>query len=132
MSEFEKEHIPKAEITAQSRSQYFELSKHTSIQYVVYAVLNIAIVALLHIMIAMPLMDMFFTKFMHADVASSGEILEYRIAEGAPKDEVVTNRFTNWGVIERMAGAENELGRKRLARYLFNPTLALLPLVLLQ
>ena len=130
MSEFEKEHIPKAEITAQSRSQYFELSKHTSIQYVVYAVLNIAIVALLHIMIAMPLMDMFFTKFMHADVASSGEILEYRIAEGAPKDEVVTNRFTNWGVIERMAGAENELGRKRLARYLFNPTLALLPLVL--
>ena len=130
MSEFEKEHIPQAEITASSRSQYFELSKHTSLQYVMYTILTIAIVSFLHIIIAMPLMDMFFTKFMHADVASSGEILEYRIAEGAPKDEVITNLFTNWGIIERMAGAENEMGRKRMARYLFNPTLALLPLVL--
>lgn len=130
MSEFEKEHIPQAEISALSRSQYFELSKHTSLQYVMYTILTIATVAFLHIMIAMPLMDMFFTKFMHADVASSGEILEYRIAEGAPKDEVVTNLFTNWGIIERMAGAENEMGRRRMARYLFNPTLALLPLVL--
>jgi hypothetical protein len=129
MSEFEKEHIPQAEITALSRSQYFELSKHTSIQYVMYAVMTIAIVAFLHIVIAMPLMDMFFTKFMHADVSSNGEVLEYRIAEGAPKDEIATNFFTNWGIIERVAGAENELGRKRIARYLFNPTLALLPLV---
>jgi hypothetical protein len=77
----------------------------------IYAILTIAIVAFLHIMIAMPLMDMFFTKFMHADVASSGEILEYRIAEGAPKDEVITNLFTNWGIIERMAGAESEMAK---------------------
>lgn len=130
MSESDKEYIPQAEITALSRNQYFELSKHTSIQYVMYTLMTIAIVAFLHIVIAMPLMDLFFTKFMHADVASSGEILEYRIAEGAPKEDIKTNLFTNWGIIERMAGAENEIEKKRIARYLFNPTLALLPLIL--
>ena len=130
MSESDKEYNPQTENAALSRSQYFELSKHTSTQSVMYAVLTIVIVAFLHIIVAMPLMDMFFTKFMHADVASSGEVLEYRIAEGAPKEDITTNRFTNWGIIERMAGSENEKEKKRIARYLFNPTLALLPLVL--
>ena len=130
MSESDKEYNPQTDNPALSRSQYFELSKHTSTQYVMYAVLTIAIVAFLHIAVAMPLMDMFFTKFMHADVASSGEILEYSIAEGAPKEDIITNRFTNWGIIERMASDEFAKDKKRIARYLFNPTLSLLPLVL--
>lgn len=118
------------ELQASSRKEYFELSKHTTLQYIIYAGMIVCVVAFLHMVIAMPLMDVFFTSFMHADVASDGEVLEYRIAEGAPKDEVVTNLFTNWGIVERIAGMENEPNKMRIARYLFNPTLALLPLIL--
>ncbi|MFM8840114.1 MAG: hypothetical protein ACKOFB_03340 [bacterium] len=118
------------EMQASTRKEYFELSKHTTLQYIVYAAMIVSVVAFLHIVIAMPLMDVFFTSFMHADVASDGEVLEYRIAEGAPKDEIVTNLFTNWGIVERIAGMENEPNKMRVARYLFNPTLALLPLIL--
>ena len=118
------------ELQASNRKEYFELSKHTSLQYIVYAAMIVSVVSFLHIIIAMPMMDVFFTSFMHADVASDGEVLEYRIAEGAPKDEVVTNLFTNWGIVERIAGMENEPNKMRVARYLFNPTLALLPLIL--
>ena len=116
-------------IPAASRKEYFELSKHTGLQYAVFTLTTIVIVTILHIMIAMPLMDVFFTNFMHADVISNGEILEYRIAESAPKDEIKTNFLTQWGIVERLAGEMNDPNKKKIARYLFNPTLALLPLV---
>jgi hypothetical protein len=74
-------------------------------------------------------MESFFVSFMHADVNYDGSILEYRIAEGAPKEFITTNMLTQWGIIER-SSADIIQGKKLVARYLFNPTLALFPLVL--
>lgn len=115
--------------THNSRSQYFELSKNTVVQYVLFAVLCLTFISSVHLLIGIPLMESFFISFMHADVSYDGSILEYRIAEGAPKENITTNMLTQWGIIERSA-ADIIQGKKLVARYLFNPTLALFPLVL--
>lgn len=115
--------------THNSRSQYFELSKNTVVQYVLFAVLCLTFISSVHLLIGIPLMESFFVSFMHADVSYDGSILEYRIAEGAPKENITTNMLTQWGIIERSA-ADIIQGKKLVARYLFNPTLALFPLVL--
>lgn len=115
--------------THNSRSQYFELSKNTVVQYVLFAVLCLTFISSVHFFIGIPLMESFFVSFMHADVNYDGSILEYRIAEGAPKEDITTNMLTQWGIIERSA-ADIIQGKKLVARYLFNPTLALFPLVL--
>ena len=112
-----------------SRSQYFELSKNTLVQYVLFAVLCLTFISSVHLFIGIPLMESFFVSFMHADVNYDGSILEYRIAEGAPKEFITTNILTQWGIIER-SSADIIQGKKLVARYLFNPTLALFPLVL--
>jgi hypothetical protein len=115
--------------THNTRSQYFELSKNTIVQYVIFAVLCLTFISSVHLFIGIPLMESFFVSFMHADVNYDGSILEYRIAEGAPKENITTNMLTQWGIIER-SSADFIQGKKLVARYLFNPTLALFPLIL--
>jgi hypothetical protein len=114
---------------AAARSAYFELSKHTPLQYMVYILLVVGIAYALFEYAAIPLMEAFFQKFLHAEIANqNGLTLEYRISEHAPKDSIITSFYHQWGIIERTA-AELPSGKLREARYLFDPLLSLFPVI---
>ncbi|MBK9247050.1 MAG: hypothetical protein IPM69_02795 [Ignavibacteria bacterium] len=110
-----------------SRKEYFELSKHSVLQFFVLGALLIGTALVLQLYIAIPAMDMFFHEFLHTDVIKDGSQVEYRISDEAKPEIIQTSYYFKWAIVD------NRTVDQRLhpqARYLFNPFLSLLPMIL--
>ncbi len=110
-----------------SRKEYFELSKHSAVQFITFAVMFFGIAYSLQFYVGLPLMDMFFKEFLHTQVLKDGTNVQYQISDDA-KAEIIKTSYTNkWAIIDNRA---SDRAATPLARYLFNPILALLPMIL--
>ncbi len=121
-------------MSATTRSRVVELSAHNAQQVTVLAALSATFMWLLLTMGFMPAMDTFFSTFLRSDVLRNGERVVYRIAENRSDDTLTTGTLSTWALVEsdpRRAALE-ALGNAPLPRaeYIFQPLVALTPLVL--
>jgi hypothetical protein len=121
-------------MSATTRSRVVELSAHNAQQLTVLAVLAAAFMWLLLSVGFMPAMDSFFSTFLRSDVLRSGERVVYRINENRSDDTISTGTLSTWALVEsdpRRAALE-ALGHAPLPRaeYIFQPLVALTPLVI--
>jgi hypothetical protein len=110
-----------------SRKEYFELSKHSAVQFLTFGVLVIAIAYSLQFYVGLPLMDMFFRQFLHTEVVKDGRVVKYQISDEAKTENITTTYLTQWAIVDNRVVEQSSLPQ---ARYLFNPFFALLPLIL--
>jgi len=110
-----------------SRKEYFELSKHSFVQFLVLGALLVGVAFALQVYVAIPAMDMFFRQFLHTDVIKDGTKVEYRISDEARPEIIQTSYYYKWAIVDNRA-VEQKLHPE--ARYLFNPFLSLLPMIL--
>ncbi|MBS1538173.1 MAG: hypothetical protein JST20_10550 [Bacteroidetes bacterium] len=110
-----------------SRKEYFELSKHSALQFITFGVLLIGISYGLLFYVGLPLMDMFFREFLHTEVLRDGSKVKYQISDDAKIDIITTTYSTKWAIVDNRILEKSTLAQ---ARYLFNPFFALLPIIL--
>lgn len=110
-----------------SRKEYFELSKHSAVQFLTFGILVFGIAYTLQFYVGLPLMDMFFREFLHTEVIKDGTIVQYQISDDAKPENITTSYITKWAIVDNRFSEKSAIPQ---ARYLFNPLLALLPMIL--
>jgi hypothetical protein len=125
---------------ATTRTRVVELSEHTPAQIATFGILAVVCSVVLFTFVAAPAMDSFFAAFLRSDVIRDGSQVTYRIAENRDDEVVTTGTFTTWALVDprerksidatrALTGAAAS-GMRYHAEYIFSPSVALAPLVI--
>ncbi len=103
--------------------------------------LAIASSVFLFVMVASPLLEVFFESFLRSEVINDGTAVTYRIAENRQDEVVITGELSTWALVDprsatpgkepriALEGTEVSLRPQYRAEYIFRPLVALAPLV---
>jgi len=108
-----------------SRKTYFELSRHSVTQYLLFVGIILAVSFTLFRFVGVPLMEEFFHRLLRADAIHDGSSVQYLISHDAKPESITTNLYTQWAIVDPHPVKNN----KYEAKYLFNPALSLFPLI---
>lgn len=119
-------------MTPSTRSKAIELHQHTPAQVMLFWTLFVVSAGVLLVYVATPIMDSFFETFLRSDVLRGGEKVLYRINESRPDDTLSTTALTKWALTEPTTHKKAAVARLTVPRaeYIFQPLIALAPLVL--
>jgi len=121
-------------MTATTRSRVIELRAHNAQQVTILLFLAAVGSWLLLTLGFMPAMDSFFSTFLRSNVLRNGEQVLYRISENRSDDTLTTGALTTWALVEsdprHAAMADHPNAPMRRAEFIFQPLVALTPLVL--
>lgn len=109
-----------------SRKTYFELSRHSTVQYFVFGILILFTGFCVFRFVAVPIMEEFFKGFLHAEVVNDGTVVNYLIVADAKPEKLKTSLYKMWAIVEHNPAKD----KVKEAKYLFNPILSLFPLIL--
>lgn len=108
-----------------SKKTYFELSRHSTVQYLVFGFMIIGAAFCLFRFIGVPVMEEFFRSFLRAEVVNDGSSVNYLITHDAKPEKISTSVYHMWAIVDH-----NPIkGKMKEAKYLFNPLLSLFPLI---
>ena len=111
------------------RSSYFELSKHSTVQFFVFGIIAIASGYVVQMYVVTPSLQIFFEKFLHARVIHDGTPVHYKVAGANRMETLVTDGLYRWAIVLDDVPQARQIGIPE-AEYIFNPVISLIPVVI--
>lgn len=110
------------------RTSYFELSKHSLVQFLTFGLVAIATGFVLQSYVIMPSLQTFFENFLHAKVIKDGTPVMYKVSGLNRTEKTMTDELFHWAIsLDEDTSARNHGNLE--AEYIFNPVISLLPVV---
>ncbi len=109
-------------------NSYFELSKHSTIQFIIFGIVGVLFGGLIQLYVVSPSLELFFEKFLHAQVIRDGSPVRYKVSGSNRLELLHTQQYYRWAIVlEENAVREGEIPE---AEYIFSPIISILPIII--
>ncbi|GAB1429256.1 hypothetical protein MASR2M18_00860 [Ignavibacteria bacterium] len=110
-------------------TSYFELSKHSTVQFIVFGILVALTGYIIQMFIVTPTVEVFFEKFLHAHVVRDGSSVKYKVSGANRLELTATDAYYRWAILIDDAPTGRP-GETLEAEYIFSPIISLAPVVI--